>query len=137
MAVFRHLHRVSYAECTLGDHVYYARYLDLLERARGEFFRQIGKTFLDWQRLDTIFPVVECRMQYHGAARYDDVIEIAVWVTAAAGVRLNFAYRIANQNSGGRILAAETFHACTTAAGKPKRLPADLVERVRPFVEPA
>ena len=36
---FRHHHRVTYAECTIGDHVYHSRYLDLLEAARGEFMR--------------------------------------------------------------------------------------------------
>ena len=40
MAVpFRHPHRVSYAECTVGNHVYHSRYLDWLEAARGEFIR--------------------------------------------------------------------------------------------------
>jgi hypothetical protein len=31
---FRHTHRVTYAECTVGNHIYYARYLDLLEAAK-------------------------------------------------------------------------------------------------------
>ncbi|MGN6552400.1 MAG: hypothetical protein ACTHLW_01530 [Verrucomicrobiota bacterium] len=34
---FRHDHRVAYAECTVGNHIYYGRYLDVLESARGEF----------------------------------------------------------------------------------------------------
>jgi hypothetical protein len=41
-SVFRHTHRVVYSECTVGNHVYYARYLDMLEAARGEFMRQFG-----------------------------------------------------------------------------------------------
>ena len=53
--VFRHTHRVSYAECTLGNHVYYSRYLDLLEAARGDFFRQLGSPLLHWQERDVIF----------------------------------------------------------------------------------
>ena len=32
-STFQHQHRVSYADCTLGNHVYYGRYLDLLEEA--------------------------------------------------------------------------------------------------------
>ena len=42
--MFRHTHRVTYAECTVGDHVYHSRYLDLLEAARGEFMRSLGST---------------------------------------------------------------------------------------------
>ena len=53
---FRHTHRVSYAECTVGNHVYHSRYLDLLEAARGEFLRTLGPTVLHWQEQDVIFP---------------------------------------------------------------------------------
>jgi acyl-CoA thioester hydrolase len=92
--VFRHTHRVTYAECTLGNHIYYSRYLDLLEAARNEFFRDLGVTFLQWQEQDTIFPVVECQLRYQLPARYDEVLTIEVWLTAGRRARLNFAYRI-------------------------------------------
>ena len=58
MAVpFCHPHRVSYAECTVGNHVYHSRYLDWLEAARGEFIRSLGPTVREWQERDVIFPV--------------------------------------------------------------------------------
>ena len=118
--LFRHQHRVTYAECTVGNHIYYARYLDLLEEARGEFFRLLGSTFLQWQDRDVIFPVIEARLRYKAPARYDDVLTISVAVSSAERVRLNFAYQIENQ-SGVGILDAETFHVCTGLNDKPKR----------------
>src|SRR5687767_8070594 len=57
--IFRHTHRVTYAECTVGNHIYYARYLNLLEEARGEFVRHMGLSLLALQEQDTIFPAVE------------------------------------------------------------------------------
>src|SRR5258708_28214453 len=99
MPVFRHSHRVTYAECTLGNHIYYGRYLDLLEAARGEFFRELGTTFLGWQDQGVIFPVIECRLRYRAPARYDDLLAIEVSITLSQGVRLSFAYRILNQAS--------------------------------------
>jgi len=54
--IFTHTHRVTYAECTIGNHVYYARYLDLLETARGEFFRALGMTFQQLHDNGTVFP---------------------------------------------------------------------------------
>lgn len=126
-------HRVSYAECTLGNHVYYARYFDLLEIARGEFFRSLGTTFLQWQVLDVIFPVLEVRVRYKSPARYDDVLTIEVWPTVAERVRLNFAYRVADQ-TGNLVLEAETFHVCTGLNEKPKRLPAGLVSTLQPYL---
>ena len=130
---FRHTHRVTYAECTVGNHIYYGRYLDLLEAARGEFFRQLGATLLAWQEQDVLFPVIECRLRYKSPARYDDVMAIEVWPTTAEKVRLNFSHRILNQNDV-LILEAETFHVCTGLNEKPKRLPTELVTSLQPYL---
>jgi acyl-CoA thioester hydrolase len=131
--IFRHHHRVSYADCTVGNHVYYGRYLELLEAARGEFFRQAGAPFLRLQQEDTIFPVVECRLRYKAPARYDDVLTIEVWLIALEKIRLNFAYRIVTQNQT-EILQASTFHVCTGLNEKPKRLPPDLSRLLQPYL---
>ena len=131
---FYHPYRVIYADCTLGNHVYHARYLDLLEAARGEFFRHLGATFLNWQEQDVIFPVIEARLRYQSPARYDDALQTEVWVTVAERVRLNFGYRMVNQ-AHTTILEAETFHVCTGREGtKPKRLPAPLVAELIPHL---
>ena len=92
--MFRHTHRVTYAECTVGNHVYHSRYLDLLEAARGEFLRSLGPTVLEWQEADVIFPVIEARLRYKSPARYDDLLAIEVWPTLVERVRLNFGHRI-------------------------------------------
>ncbi|MDR3457007.1 MAG: acyl-CoA thioesterase [Verrucomicrobiae bacterium] len=128
---FRHFHRVSYAECTVGDHIYHSRYLDLLEAARGEFMRAAGATVRQWQEQDCIFPVIEARLRYKFPARYDDLLTIEVWPTLLERVRLNFGHRVLNQ-SGKLILEAETFHACTTRAEKPRRLPEELAASLAP-----
>lgn len=131
--VFRYIHRVTYAQCTLGNHVYYARYLDLLEAARGEFFRQLGLPLLQLQEQDTAFPVVECRLGYKSPARYDDVLTIEVWPTLAEGARLNFNFRILKEKDV-LVLEGETLHVCAGVNEKPKRLPADLIARLQPFL---
>jgi acyl-CoA thioester hydrolase len=131
--VFRHAHRVSYAECTVGNHIYHSRYLDLLEAARGEFLRSLGPTVLELQERDCIFPVIEARLRYKFPARYDDLLAIEVWVTAVEKIRVNFGHRILNQN-GKLILEAETFHVCTGVDEKPKRLPEELAEKLKPYL---
>ncbi|HWF19949.1 MAG TPA: acyl-CoA thioesterase, partial [Verrucomicrobiae bacterium] len=88
MPVFQYVHRVTYSECTAGNHVYYARYLDLLEIARGEFFRRLGAPFLQWQQQEIIFPVIECRVRYKSPARYDDLLTVELWPTAVERIRL-------------------------------------------------
>jgi acyl-CoA thioester hydrolase len=133
---FRHPHRVTYAECTIGDHIYHSRYLDLLEAARGEFMRSLGESVLAQQEADYIYPVIEARVRYHAPARYDDLLTIEVWVTRVGGVRLNFGHRILNQQ-GKLILEADTFHCCTGRDEKPKRLPAGTLARLQPFLRVA
>jgi len=131
--IFRCTHRVTYAECTVGDHIYHSRYLDLLEAARGEFMRSLGATVLELQERDFIFPVIEARLRYKFPARYDDLLTIEVQPTLVERVRLNFGHRVLNQE-GKLILEAETFHACTSRDEKPKRLPTELVARLQPFI---
>ena len=133
--VFRHSHRVSYAECTLGNHVYYARYLDLLEVARGEFFRHLGAPFLRWQEEQTIFPVIECRLRYKAPARYDDLLMIELSLAALERVRLSFAYRIFNEAQK-EILEATTLHVCTGTNERPKPIPLELSALLQPYLVP-
>src|SRR5271168_439583 len=133
---FRYVHRVTYADCTVGNHIYHSRYLDLLEAARGEFMRALGATVLELQDADYIFPVVEARLRYKFPARYDDLLIVEVRPTLVERVRLNFGHRILNQD-GKLILEAETFHACTGVGEKPKRLPEELAEKLEPYLNAA
>lgn len=130
--MFVHNHRVTYAECTTGNHIYHARYLDLLEAARGEFLRSLGTTVLSCQNQDAIFPVIEARLRYRHPARYDDLLNIRVWPTMVDRIRVNFGHRVLNQN-GRLILEAETFHACTGLNEKPRRLPDEVAQKLKDY----
>lgn len=134
-SAFSYQHRVVYADCTLGNHVYYARYLEMLEAARSEFFRASGRTLLGWQERGFMFPVVEVQLHYKALARYDDLLRAEVWVMAAEKVRLNFAYRITNQ-SNDLVLEGETMHVCMNLEEKLKRLPEELVVALKPYLRP-
>jgi acyl-CoA thioester hydrolase len=130
--IFRCQHRVTYAECAPGNHVYYSHYLEILEAARGEFFRDLGKTFSQWQADDTIFPVIEIQLRYKQAARYDDLLGIELWVTEAVGARLSFGSRISSENNS-VLVEGETRHVCTGLNEKPKRVPPELIAALKPF----
>jgi acyl-CoA thioester hydrolase len=127
---FQYQHRVTYADCTAGNHIYYGRFLPILEAARGAAFRAWGMPFLAFQEQDAIFPVLECLVQYRLPAAYDDLLNINVTLIEASGVRLKFGYRILNQHDR-LVLEGHTCHACTTLAGKPKRLPPQILDWAR------
>ena len=130
--IFRTSRRVSYADCTLGNHVYYARYFDIFEAARGEFFRQIGEPFLKWQNADVIFPVIEATICFKAPARYDDLLTIEICLSELSKVRMNFSCKVFR---GEQLLAeAETKHVCTTLEEKPQRIPNELTEALAKFL---
>ena len=118
----------------MGNHVYYGRYPDLLEAARGEFFRYLGKSFLEYQEEGVIFPVSEVHLKYFAFAEYDDELRIECRLTAIRGARLGFGYRI-TKGEGVRILEGETLHGCVEASGRATRLPPALKERLQPYLD--
>lgn len=132
--IFRYTHRVTYADCTVGNHVYYSCFLDLLEAARGEFFRQIGRSLAEWHQTGVAFPVIECHLAYKAPARYDDMLTIELWLTELGKIRLNFTGRIVNQDQK-LILEATTHHVCVSLKEKPRRLPEELAKRLQPYLQ--
>ena len=56
-----------------------------------------------------------------------------MWLTELERVRLNFAYRILNEQQK-LLLEAHTLHACTSTTDKLKRLPEELVAKLQPYV---
>lgn len=135
--VFTYECRVTYADCTLGNHVYYARYLHFLEAARSELFRTLGKTLLQWQQEGTVFPVIECRLRYRAPARYDNILQIETWVDALERVRVSFGHRILLKENQRLILESQTDHVCTSLDEKPKRLPEELSSALARYAKAA
>jgi acyl-CoA thioester hydrolase len=131
---FTYEHRVSYAECTIGNHVYHSRYLDILERARGEFCRAISYPLTELQRQDLIFPVIECRLTFNRPARYDDVLKVNLRLKDVSRLRLTFMHEITRPADAATILRAETMHICSSIEEKPKRMPKELVKALEPYL---
>jgi acyl-CoA thioester hydrolase len=123
--VFVHRQRVIYAQCTIGNHVYHSRYLDIMEAARGEFMRAIGYPLQRLQDEDCIFPVVSLRMKFIAPARYDDELQIHITLKDVSRLRLTVQHKITDA-SGKTFVEAETDHVCTSIHEKPKRMPPEL-----------
>ncbi|MCK6500213.1 MAG: acyl-CoA thioesterase [Nitrospira sp.] len=132
---FLHRHRVTYSECTIGNHVYHSRYLDILEAARGEFMRHAGHELNRLQAEGFIFPVIEARLTYQRPARYDEVLDIALALVELTPLRLGVWHDV-RRSDGTRVLEAVTRHVCTSPEERPRRMPKALVEALRPWVIP-
>ena len=129
-AAVRTSYRVPYADTDMMGVVYYGNYLTLFERARNELMRATGPSYAQMEADGLMLPVVEAHVDYRAPARYDDVLEIAAWLSEARGVRCQVRCAVLR---GGELLASGwTVHACVDAATRrPARLPAWLAAAVR------
>lgn len=116
--------------------MYYSRYLDLLEEARGEFFRATGWPLLKLQAEGIAFPVREARIRYDTPARYDEVVTIELWIVGLDRLWLKFGFAIRN-DAGEMLVTGQTDHICASVDEKPRRMPKELVTTFQEHLLPA
>ena len=129
-AEFSHKFRVYIEDTDAGGIVYYVNYLKFMERARTEFMRSLGFDKGHIFNLDRMFVVRDVAVSYRRPAQLDDELEATAAVARlrAAGIVFRQAIR-----KGGELLAnGEVTVACVNrGGGKPRRLPADMMARLR------
>jgi acyl-CoA thioester hydrolase len=126
--------RIYYADTDLSGIVYHANYLIYMERGRSEFFRAAGIARL--AQLEnpepTAWTLRKVEIEYLKPARIDDLIEVHTRMTGLTGARMN-----AEQNVylKGEMLTRASIEACViTLAGKPRRIPQEIRDKLSPFL---
>ncbi len=121
--------RVPFSDCTVGDHVYYSRYLDWFERARDAALRRAGIPFRTLMARGILLPVVSASLRYHRPARYDDEVGVELEIPRPRRpTRLLTRYRVVRTADAALLVEGTTEQAAADDRGRPMRLPADLVE---------
>ena len=126
--------RVYYEDTDFTGVVYHGNYVRYFERGRSDFLRLIGAGhagLLD--RADpAAFTIQRIELDFRRPARIDDALVVVTTYEHLQGARLDARQRIAR---GGDVLAEARVHAaCIDLKGRPRRPPAELVERVRPYL---
>ncbi len=119
--------RVYYEDTDAGGVVYHASYLAFYERARTEMLRQHHFNQQALLEQQIAFVVRRMTVDYHAAARLDDLLEVQTEVTTVSRASMTFAQRIVNAE--GRVLnEAEVLIACINPhLMKPIALPKSIV----------
>ncbi len=117
---------MRYAETDKMNVAYYANYFVWFEVGRCELLRSLGRTYRDLETQGIMLPVIEAHCEFRDSARYDDEIKIATTGSLLSPVRVEFCYDVSRQNDGTPLATGRTVHASVDAAGRPRRLPADL-----------
>ena len=124
--------RVYYEDTDFSGLVYHANYLKFFERGRTEGLRAHGYTNSAMMARNdaVVFAVRSMDINFQQAARMDDLLTIKTEVIEVKGARMVFDQKA--ERDGDVIASARVVCACLTPDGRPKRLPADVVETFKP-----
>ncbi|MEZ5989221.1 MAG: thioesterase family protein [Planctomycetota bacterium] len=135
--VVEHHLRVRYAETDQMGVAHHGSYIPWIEEARTEWLRAAGRSYASMEREGLVLTVVSVSVRYRRPARYDDRIRITTRVLEVGGASLTFGYELdlverEGEEAGYRIAEAETRLGLVDAAGRPRKLPPDLLGAAGP-----
>lgn len=122
--------RVYYEDTDFTGVVYYANYLKFLERGRTDFLRCAGVAHAELAALDPPlgFAVRAASLAFHAPARIDDALLVETRLDFARGARVRMSQRVLRGDTV--LVDAGIEAACMDFSGRPRRLPATLLERI-------
>jgi acyl-CoA thioester hydrolase len=116
--------RVRFCETDLMGIVHHANYLLYCEAARVDWLRKRGVSYDQWVALGVHLPVVEAKVRFRRAVRFDEIVVVTTTVPEHSRVSVRFAYRI---HCGPELACeAETLLACVGDDLKLKRMPPEV-----------
>jgi acyl-CoA thioester hydrolase len=120
--------RVRYAEADAMGVVYHTNYLIWFEVGRGEYMRQKGGDYADFEAQGFYLPVSEVDARFIASARYGDLVTIRTWTEEMRSRSLTFAYEVVMQETGRVLVTGRTRHICTDREGRVKVIPKEMKE---------
>jgi len=118
--------RVRYAETDAMGIVYHANYIVWFEVGRGEYMRQMGGNYAEWEAQGIFLPVAEVWARFPAPTRYGDVVKVRTWVEEVRSRGVTFDYEVAKDDQ--ILTTGWTKHVCVDAEGRVRTLPPRLRE---------
>jgi acyl-CoA thioester hydrolase len=120
--------RVRYAETDAMGIVYHTNYIVWFEVGRGEFMRQRGGNYREFEEQGLYLPVTAVDVRFLAPAHYDDVVVVRTSVSEARSRSVTMYYEVLMQDTGQLLVTGHTKHLCTDREGRVRRFPPDLVD---------
>lgn len=126
--------RIYYEDTDFSGVVYHANYVRYLERGRSEFIRAVGASHSSLMSANppVTFMVSALELRFVRPARIDDWLDVRTTVEMARGARIACRQRI--MRGGETVLEANVENVCVGFDGRPRRLPAELVQRMSAYL---
>src|SRR5262249_8294044 len=94
--VFRTTRHVEFVDTDMAGIVHFSNYFRFMEAAEQEFLRSLNLSVkMDWEGQTISFPRVSANCDYQRPARFDDVLDIAVWIVKSTGKSVSYAFEFA------------------------------------------
>lgn len=127
--------RVRYADTDGMGVTYHANYLVWFEVGRTELMREAGSSYRNVEAAGISLPVIRGDYALHAPAVYDDELAVETRIVEIRTRRIVFEYAI---HRGSTLIATgSTTHAPVARDGQVVVLPAEVRERLSPFVLPS
>jgi acyl-CoA thioester hydrolase len=120
--------RVRYAETDAMGIVYHANYVIWFEVGRGEYLRQRGGNYREFEEQGLYLPVTEMDARFIAPARYDDVVVIRTSAEKVRSRSITMYYEVLMEETGQLLVTGHTKHLCTDREGRLRRLPLDFAQ---------
>lgn len=127
--VYTHKVRVRYAECDQMGFLHHSVYALYLEEARTEQMRSKGITYKEMEDSGLIMPLRSMSFEFKKAGRYDDLLNIEVWIAEKPTIRCTFHYRIINQNGEELSTATTEMFYARKSDLRPVKVPQIILEK--------
>ena len=114
-------HRVGFYQTDAMGIMHHAQYVNVLESARVAWLEEHDLPYTHYVDSGLHFAVTRVDVQYRRAARFDDRLDVRVWIEWVRGASLGIAYAILR--SGETLATARTEHAMVDNTGRPLRIP--------------
>jgi acyl-CoA thioester hydrolase len=128
--------RVYYEDTDAAGVVYHSNYLNFMERARAEYFREHGCSVAELAVEGAVFPVVKMVVDFKAPARHDDLLELITIPVRVGGSSFELRQQVVRHSDGTLLVDALITLACVTPGLKAKRVPAEVIRILRAEVMP-
>ncbi|MCL6579020.1 MAG: acyl-CoA thioesterase [Candidatus Bathyarchaeota archaeon] len=134
LAAFKTSFRITWADTDAAQVVHYSNYFRFFERAEEEFYRHLGFSFTDINKMGIWLPRVESFCQFKKPARFGDLIEVELTVRELKEKSIKYEFKIFNKESA--VLLANGYVVIVAADKHMERavqIPKEIVEKLKPF----
>jgi len=129
--------RIYYEDTDFSGLVYHASYLRFFERGRSDFLRLAGIHHNELLACaePLAFAVNKITVEFLKPARIDDALVVNTAFETMRGPRIFIAQKLMR---GSEVLVSAAVEVCCISlTGRPRKPPALLLERLKPFLEPS